>query len=110
MIQFSFNSRETYLQFRKEWKAEYEANIQKSRELKHAHKGALRELSKHELTMERDKWGGLKYTPEWWKLVASANRLLSQRDDLRMQAKILLSTLQGAKEEAQEQWLAARAG
>lgn len=107
---FNFTDRDTYILFREQWKNAYAEIILKSRELKNKFKDAARAMSKIELTLARDKWGCLQYTKEWWAAYSEVERIRTQRSDLRQLTNIALTQLQRAKEEAQRQWLASKAG
>lgn len=106
---FEFNSRDTYKTFRANWKAAYLANIEQSQKLKAEFKEAAREVSLLELSMERDKWGYLKPSKEWYTAISKVENLRYARAKVRTEANEMLSELQAAKEEAHRQWLEAQA-
>lgn len=105
---FAFNSRETYKTYRAEWKADYLKVVEKTRQLKAEFKDAARAVSKLELTMARDAWGGLKPNSEWYSALAKLDNLRNQRFAIRNEANELLTELQHAKQEAHRQWLEAK--
>ena len=105
---FEFNSHETYKTFRAKWKATYQANITEARKLKLEFKDAARAVSKLELTMDRDRWGYLQPSSEWYSLLVKVENLRNARARVRTAANELLSELQAAKEEAHRQWLEAQ--
>lgn len=105
---FSFNSRETYKTFRAEWKAAFNENMQKSRDLKQKFREAARAVSALELTMAKDNYGYLKPSSEWYSALLKVENLRSSRFVIRKQANELLGELKSAKEEAHRQWLEAQ--
>ena len=84
MTTYTFNSKETYLAYRSNWRANYKALSQQIRETKHDIKEAMR---------AKEYAGSMQYS------------LLK----MRAQATAMIEELKGAKQEAQRQYLAAHA-
>lgn len=115
MNTFTFNSRESYLAYRSEWKAKYAEISETIREKKWMQKEYSRACSKARIETE-GKW------PEYYnriRAILAANpryvhleqkykndgRWIAQ---LKKQATEMLEELKAAKQEAQRQYLASR--
>jgi len=95
----NFNSKETYLAARAEWKANYNRLTEESRKLRQEFKDAASLFGK---TSYRDHTA-------YWANYRAAEALREQRDALRREANVALADLFAMKEEAAAQWEAARA-
>lgn len=78
MNAINFNTKEEYLAWAAEWKAEYKVLSAKIREAKHAYKAAQRADKYHDIQNTRVALGRLKY---------EANQMIALRGESKVEAQ-----------------------